>query len=320
MRVLFISYPMAFHTPGGGEIQLMNYKKSLEKKGVEVTLFDPWAPNFKDHDLVHFFSCIGGSEPICEFVNSLGLPLIVTSSLWITEATKNNYDIESIKGQLRWAHKILTNSKMESEALSRTLEIDRAKFIHVYNAASEVFFSSPKSNKFVDTFSIRKPYILNVANIEERKNQLNLIKAMENFPDYELVIIGNVRESNYYERCKIEQNSQVKFIGPLEPDSEILVSAYQNAASFALPSTLETPGISALEAAACGIPIVVTKEGSTREYFEGTGAQFVDFNAVRSIAHGIQKSFDAGGVSAGQAIKNWDGVVSDLIKVYEGLI
>ena len=56
MKVLFATYPMAFHTPGGGEIQLLAYHKHLPAHRVEVTLFDPWNPRFLEHDVVHFFS------------------------------------------------------------------------------------------------------------------------------------------------------------------------------------------------------------------------------------------------------------------------
>ena len=76
---------MAFHPPGGGEIQLLAYKKHLPALGVEVTLLDPWNPHFLEHDVVHFFSCIGGSSHFCAFIKKLGLPLVVSSSLWLTE-------------------------------------------------------------------------------------------------------------------------------------------------------------------------------------------------------------------------------------------
>ena len=60
MKVVFNTYPMAFHTIGGGEIQLIAYKEHLPAYGVEVTLFDQWNPCLFEHDLVHFFSCIAG--------------------------------------------------------------------------------------------------------------------------------------------------------------------------------------------------------------------------------------------------------------------
>ena len=78
MKALFATYPMAFHTPGGGEVQLLAYRDHLQRMGVDVTLFDPWNPRFQDHDVVHFFSCVGGSVHFCNFVRNLGKPLVIS--------------------------------------------------------------------------------------------------------------------------------------------------------------------------------------------------------------------------------------------------
>jgi len=56
MKVLFNTYPMAFHTPGGGEIQLMAYQRYLPQYDVKVDLLNQWDPHLLDYDLVHFFS------------------------------------------------------------------------------------------------------------------------------------------------------------------------------------------------------------------------------------------------------------------------
>ena len=94
MKILFATYPMAFHTPGGGEVQLLAYSKFLPIHGVDVTLIDPWNPQFLEHDVVHFFSCVGGSLHFCSFIKKLGLPLVISSSLWITEETKMHYPMD----------------------------------------------------------------------------------------------------------------------------------------------------------------------------------------------------------------------------------
>ena len=49
---------MAFHTPGGGEIQLLKYRQCLIEQGLQVDLFNPWEPNFLNYDIVHFFSAL----------------------------------------------------------------------------------------------------------------------------------------------------------------------------------------------------------------------------------------------------------------------
>ena len=80
MRVMFNTYPWAFATPGGGEMQLRKYAEHLPDLAVEVILHDIWNPAFDKVSLVHFFSCIGGSIPFCNYVKSRGLPLVITSS------------------------------------------------------------------------------------------------------------------------------------------------------------------------------------------------------------------------------------------------
>ena len=88
MKILFNTYPAAFQTPGGGEVQLLQYEKYISKLGLEVTLFDQWNPNLKSFDLVHFFSCMPGSENFLHYIKLLGIPLIVSPNLWITKKTK----------------------------------------------------------------------------------------------------------------------------------------------------------------------------------------------------------------------------------------
>jgi len=78
MKVIFNTYPKAFHTIGGGEIQLIACKENLPAYGVEVTLFDQQNPCLLEHDLVHFFSCLGGSHHFCGFIRKIDLPLIVS--------------------------------------------------------------------------------------------------------------------------------------------------------------------------------------------------------------------------------------------------
>ena len=60
---------------------------------------------------------------------------------------------------------------------------------------------------------------------------------------------------------------QFIFLGSLEHRSPMLRSAYAACELFALPSTLETPGLAALEAAAQGVKIIITEVGATKEYF-----------------------------------------------------
>ena len=67
VKVLYGVYPWAFDCPGGGERQLMAYKRHLEMQGVQVGLYDQWDPRIRNYDIFHFFSAMPGSIQLCDF-------------------------------------------------------------------------------------------------------------------------------------------------------------------------------------------------------------------------------------------------------------
>lgn len=291
MRVLFNTFPMAFHTPGGGEIQLLAYRKHLPMHGVDVELFNQWDPQFRAHDIVHFFSCIGGSVHFCHFVKQLGLPLVVSSSLWMTAETRHLYPADEIRAQFKLADRVVTNSNIESDTLATVLNLAREKFVTVYNGIDDFFLSAATPDLFRETFNITGRFVLNVGNIEPRKNQLALVRAMKHFPDVKLVLIGHQRNPEYAQSVFVEGGDQVVYLGPME-HGPMLLSAYRACALFCLPSTLETPGLAALEAAAQGCRLLLTSEGSCQEYF-GNRAQYCDpvspTDLERSLSYFLSK-------------------------------
>lgn len=319
MKLLFNTYPMAFHTPGGGEVQLMQYRKHLLGHDVEVTLLDLWAPQFKSHDIVHFFSCMSGSLHFCSFVKSIGMPLLVSPNLWITEETKGNYPFDEIRLMFVLSDRVVCNSDAECDLLATVFNIEREKFVTVYNGIDRQFLVATDPGIFRSARGIEGPFVLNVANIEPRKNQLNMIRALKAHPELTLVLVGHIRDAEYAKRCIEEGGDQLKYLGPLAHDSDELRSAYTACSVFALPSTLETPGLAALEAFACGAPVVVTGEGCTREYF-GDGARYVDHGDIAGIGNAIAESASRRKTflptMVASANYTWDKVVEHLVDVY----
>ncbi|NVO15244.1 MAG: glycosyltransferase [Rhodoplanes sp.] len=320
MQVLFNTYPWAFATPGGGEMQLLKYCEHLPTHGIRPILHDIWKPNF-DTALVHFFSCIGGSIHFCGYVRSRGLPLVISSSLWLTEETTGLYPIDEIRAQLSIADLVITNSEMESAALSRVLGLPRERFAAVMNGVDLWFAQPPDPSVFRSHFGIDGPFVLTVGNVEPRKNQLGLIKAMEGHA-LPIVVIGHVRDKGYADLAFGPAGERVRFLGPLDHADPRLASAYAACAAFVLPSTLETPGLAALEAAAAGAPLVITREGSTREYF-GDMAQYVDYADPTDIRRGIDAALAAGAhpVLSRHVAENfgWETVTARLASVYRDL-
>jgi glycosyltransferase involved in cell wall biosynthesis len=321
MNIVFGTYPTAFHIPGGGEIQLLQYKKYLQKHPtLNVELFNQWKPSFSLYDRAHYFSCMPGSLPFLRALKGAGMPLIISPNLWITKKTKDAYPWQEVEAQLLCADRIICNSDMECNELSSVFNIARDKFATVYNGVEKTFLTPVSGKIFKDRFSIDSKYVLNVANIEPRKNQLTLLKALKKFPNLQLITVGHVRDYDYLRKCLSEGGEQFRYLGPLPHDSDELKSAYAECEFFALPSTLETPGLAALEAAASGAKLLITSEGSTREYFKDF-PEYVDPFNIESMSKSIAKLLKT--PKSNELKKHigenftWDRVIKSLVSIYE---
>ena len=322
MKITFNTSSILFHTPGGGEIQLLQYKKYLSQMKVEVELFNQWNPNFHSSSIVHSFSCQPDLLYFNNFVRKIGLPLVISPNLWIREETKHLYDFDNIRMQFCLANRIISNSDMESDLLAQTFNIPREWFFSVHNGVDDIFFDPVNPIVFREHFGIQGPFLLNVANVEPRKNQLKMAEVMKQFPDMKFVLIGHERDVEYAKQCYSLGGEQFVYCGPLPHDSLLLRSAYAACEAFVLPSKLETPGLAALEAMAAGAKVVVTAEGSTMEYF-GEGAIYVDPEDSNDIARGISKalleqkkllpSFFV------RANFTWHRVIQDLVYLYKNI-
>jgi len=324
MEISLATYPWAYFTPGGGEIQIEMLYKYLKKKDVNVYKFDSWNPKIKTK-IFHFFSCMGGSLDFCNFLKSINKKLIISSSLWITKDTMNNYDIGQIKSQLLIADRIVVNSEIEKDLLSDIFAIDKSNFRVVYNGFEPDLLKYrdkkfDKSQKLPVSF---EDYVLCIANIEKRKNQHLLIEASK-LSKKKLVLVGHIREKEYFNTLEIDNNSVI-YYGSVENHSYEFLSLLLNAKCFVLPSTLETPGLAALEAAALGIPIIVTSEGCAKEYFGGIDSYYDGkIGDVKKLSDLINKVFlnpMLGSVNFNQIKKfTWSECIKNQILVYEELI
>ncbi len=293
--VLFNTYPVAFDCPGGGEIQLMKTRQYLMQEGVDVLLYDMWAPQFNKANLAHYFSVQGGSLNFCSHVKRLGLPLALSPIIWLGRE-KDEYPLGEIRELLRIADIVLPNSRLEAEQLASFADIPAQKTAVVCNAVDHVFREKISEKVFKESFDVDYPFVLNVANVEPRKNQLNLIRALKG-TGLRLVVLGNIRDRVYYDDCMKEGNDIFHFKGYVEHGSALLRSAYRACEAFVLPSMLETPGLSALEAGASGAKVVITEHGPTKEYF-GDMAFYVNPDDPVSIREGMENAMDSPGTDA----------------------
>lgn len=291
MKILFSTYPHAYQTRGGGEMQLEQYYKYLKKeKKIIVRKFNQWdsSDQIKNYDIIHYFSVMPGSAiGFISYAKYLNKKIIISPNTWITK-NDNHPNFDEIKTVLNLSDIIIVNSTLEKNELSNTFCIEEKKFKVIYNFVDDIYLTQKKNNflNFEKNFKNNR-YILNVANIERRKNLLNFLIALNELKiSIKVINIGHIREPDYAEKCfSIYKNfKNLDF----NSNQEYLKSAYKNCIFFAMPSICETPSIAALEAAACGSKILITAEGSTKEYFKDL-VEYINPMDVNSIKEKILK-------------------------------
>ncbi len=307
-KLYFYVYPSAFQNPGGGEILLLKTREYIEREGAQVHLFNQWTDRFEKGDLLHVFGSVKEALGLMETAKSKGVKLIHCPIIWynwqsslrVAYTSKERlmciarqtvkYFFPFIpserKRMMEISDFVLAGSQMEAAQISRYFLIPQKKIRVVPYGADEIYAKADPE------IFIRKHrfsnFILMVGRIEPRKNQLNLIRAI-NESGKELVLIGDSvsHHQDYYEKCRGEAGENVHFLGAFPSDSEELRSAFAACSVFALPTWFETPGLAALEAALAGVKIVITGEGSTREYFKDY-VEYVNPADVRDIRRKIE--------------------------------
>jgi glycosyltransferase involved in cell wall biosynthesis len=327
MRLAFISRATLFSSPGGDTVQLEQTALNLRKLGVEVDIYlTDQEIDYSKYDLLHFFNIIRPADVIYHAKRSRKPYVISTIFVeygnvkeqgrggliglvkkffpgdmfeyikTIGRAVKNGEKIMSKEyfllghgGAIRYvanhAAMLLPNSESEYRRLSTKYNLNKAYRV-VPNGINKALTEKkyPENTRY-------KNAIICMGRIESRKNQLALIRAL-NDTEYRLFIHGKPSPNNmkYFEQCKAEAATNVTIGGHLE--TEELYTAYSNAKVHVLPSYFETTGLSSLEAAVMGCNLVVTDKGDTRDYFKDD-AWYCEPDNVSSIKKAVDEAFSA---------------------------
>ena len=303
MKVLFISRATLFKDSGGDTVQLKNTEAYLRKLGVEIDVsLSKKKMDYSQYDLLHFFN-IGRPADILYHIEKSEKPFVVSTiyvdysefekkqrtgiigsvfrrlspdliefAKVIARSIVKGEKIQSlsylllghrasIKKIIRQAACLLPNSESEYKRLLQHYRVAQQYKI-IPNAIDPYLFLQQGKE-----FTKEKNIVLCVGRIEGRKNQLNLIKALNN-SRFNLIIVGApaLNQADYFKTCKEVASTNVEFVNHLSQES--LLEYYKKARVHVLPSWFETTGLSSLEAAVMGCNIVITDKGDTREYFE----------------------------------------------------
>jgi glycosyltransferase-like protein len=183
--------------------------------------------------------------------------------------------------------------------------------------------------------------ILSIGGIEPRKGSLTLLEALSELrelaPELDpvLVIAGGATLFDYrseierfhYRVAQLELGDHVRVLGSLSDDE--LSRLYRAADLFAFPSTKEGFGLAALEALACGLPVVASDIDALRTFLEhGHSALLVPVHDGDALARALatlardpdaRERLRAGGREVARAF-TWDAAAATHEQVYAELL
>jgi glycosyltransferase involved in cell wall biosynthesis len=191
------------------------------------------------------------------------------------------YAAATLRRVIDAADRIIVPSLNTAADLSSTLKIRPERIRVVMPGIDPIFLRALQSQPVV-----AGPYVLFVGTPEPRKNLPRLIEAMRllrarGFRE-RLVIAG----SGGWGNVSLESEN-VDQLGRVSDDQ--LAALYAHASCLAIPSLHEGFGLPAIEAMACGSPVVAGRTGALPE-ITGGAAVLVDPLSSASIADGIEQA------------------------------
>lgn len=327
MKIAYISRATLFSSPGGDTRQIMMTAQCLRELNVAVDVYlSNDKIDYERYDLLHFFNIIRPAD-ILKHIQRSNKPYLV-STIFLDYG---GFEKNSRSGWMKWLNKIFSEDQIEyNKAIARSIK-NREKIVswqyllwghrksirYIAQRAGMLLPNSANEYKrFSEKYQLEHAYqvvpngidqnlitrsglqkeqyknaVLCVGRIEGRKNQLNLIRALNNTA-YKVFIIGKPSPNNraYYKRCRAEAAENIIFSEWVS--EEELCEMYHSAKVHILPSYFETTGLSSLEAAAMGCNVVVTDKGDTVDYF-GDYAWYCNPDDPVSIRKAVDDAYNA---------------------------
>ena len=220
---------------------------------------------------------------------------------------------------------ISVDSRFTASEVTQFGGISSSRLNVILLGVDEFWFNLPPTN----LPPASPPYFIFVGNIKPHKNLLRLLQAfarvMHLFP-HELLLVGKrdgfITGDPDVQRYAQQLGDRVKFTGWIEQDQ--LKQHIAGATALVLPSLYEGFGLPALEAMACGCPVLASHAASLPEVC-GDAATYFDPLSVDSMAQSLIEASNWSAEERNRRIKlgkeraqtfSWDTTVRKLLDLF----
>ena len=205
--------------------------------------------------------------------------------------------LKLVRGSVRRAARVIAVSEFTRTDLCEVYGVDPGKVVAIPNGVSAAFRPVDGAKEIVlHRFGIDRPYVLCVGALQPRKNVPLAIEAYAQVAgrgtDCEFVIAGGDRGGRLDVLDAILRTGltgRVHLVGRVE--DETLPALYTGARALIFPSLYEGFGLPALEAMACGTPVVASNTTGLAEAVGDAGLT-VDPHSASELAGAIRRVLD----------------------------
>jgi glycosyltransferase involved in cell wall biosynthesis len=302
MKILInCSLPFAL-AHGGQQIQVEHTQAALQAIGLEV---EPvrWWDDQQTGDLIHYAGRMPAAQ--IELAHQNGIKVVMAelltapgsrspAQLWlqrILNRTLERVAPEHFVAAFNWSSYRLADASIaltswEAHLMTYLFGAPPERVHVVPNGVEEVFLQAAPAK--------RGPWLVCTATITERKRVLELAEAAV-LAQTPVWILGRAyAESDPYAQRFFALARQhpklIRFEGPMA-DRTQLAQVYREARGFVLLSTMESLSLSALEAAACECPLLLSELPWARSTF-GEHARYCPVNSPEQTARQLRAFYE----------------------------
>jgi|GEM_PF-1526468 len=322
IRIAMQNRPNALEAPGGDTVVMQSLKRELEKLGAEVD-FNFKMGDLSGYDVVHIYNFVLPEMVKLYADNAFrqNKPFIITPMYedwprFLNQSAKTLHIFQEYIGRrqpkewfeeqaasfrrlkphrrpdnsysVRLAGGITPSGAREADRIKADYNFAR-NIVPVY-LGCDILEKEVSSDLFIKETGL-KDFVLCVARLETRKNQLMMLKALE---DEDIPVVfatgGFTYQEPYAELCRrFKRRGKTVFLGRLS--EEMLVSAYKAAKVHALPSWYELPGMVSVEAAHYDCNVVASPWGTIEDYL-GDYAYYCEPDDAESIRRAVMQAMN----------------------------
>jgi glycosyltransferase involved in cell wall biosynthesis len=331
MKVLF-DHPTPFALAHGGlQIQIEQTKAALERRGVEVEHLR-WWDDRQTGDLIHYFGA--PSPSYLKLAREKNIPVVVTHLFTATcNRSPSQLKIQGmitrsllalpgwgmIKDQLNWqsfrmADRMIVGLEAERRVLRTVFGLPDHKITSVPLGLHQDFLEAGKPSR-------SEPCLITTGTITQRKRSVELA-VMARQAQVPVLFVGKpYHPDDPYgkEFAALIDNRFVFHRDHVDSRAE-MIGLLQSSRGFVIYSQFENWCLSAHEAAACGLPLLVPDLPWSRECFAEKASYLESKNTSQNPAS-LRSFYENCPSLSAPAIKlySWDEVASRLEACYRSL-